>query len=123
MEYADRILKCVECGAEFVFSSGEQSFFHEKQFTNDPKRCKICRAHHGAQRPRSQTETHVHCSECGVETTVPFKPTQGRPVLCRTCFQKRLGATVTSPSAAAEHYDHLVESSLKSVIPFPQARK
>jgi CxxC-x17-CxxC domain-containing protein len=23
-----------------------------------------------------------------VETTVPFKPTQGRPVLCRQCFQQ-----------------------------------
>ncbi|MGA8669045.1 MAG: CxxC-x17-CxxC domain-containing protein [Terracidiphilus sp.] len=31
-------------------------------------------------------ETHVICSECGNQTAVPFKPTQGRPVLCRTCF-------------------------------------
>jgi CxxC-x17-CxxC domain-containing protein len=23
-----------------------------------------------------------------LETTVPFKPIQGRPVLCRACFQK-----------------------------------
>jgi CxxC-x17-CxxC domain-containing protein len=23
-----------------------------------------------------------------LETTLPFKPTQGRPVLCRACFQK-----------------------------------
>jgi CxxC-x17-CxxC domain-containing protein len=29
----------------------------------------------------------VVCTTCGVETTVPFKPTQGRPVLCRSCFQ------------------------------------
>jgi CxxC-x17-CxxC domain-containing protein len=28
------------------------------------------------------------CATCGVDTTVPFKPTQGRPVLCRGCFQK-----------------------------------
>jgi CxxC-x17-CxxC domain-containing protein len=27
------------------------------------------------------------CSSCGVQTTVPFEPTGGRPVLCRTCFQ------------------------------------
>lgn len=122
MEYADRILKCVECGAEFVFSSGEQSFFHEKQFTNDPKRCKICRTHHGAHRPRSQTETHVHCSECGVETTVPFKPTQGRPVLCRTCFQKRRGAIEISNDTDTEQTGRTADS-LKPVIPFPQARK
>jgi hypothetical protein len=24
-----------------------------------------------------------------METTVPFKPTQGRPVLCRSCFQRQ----------------------------------
>jgi CxxC-x17-CxxC domain-containing protein len=29
------------------------------------------------------------CSQCGKETTVPFRPTQGRPVLCRDCFQQR----------------------------------
>ena len=29
------------------------------------------------------------CSQCGRETTVPFKPTQGRPVYCRECFLSR----------------------------------
>ncbi|HLD42565.1 MAG TPA: CxxC-x17-CxxC domain-containing protein [Candidatus Nanoarchaeia archaeon] len=29
------------------------------------------------------------CSECGNECEVPFKPTQGKPVYCRTCFAKR----------------------------------
>jgi len=29
------------------------------------------------------------CSACGKETTVPFKPTQGRPVFCKECFQSR----------------------------------
>jgi CxxC-x17-CxxC domain-containing protein len=35
-----------------------------------------------------RSETRTTCSACGTETTVPFKPTQGRPVLCRACFQK-----------------------------------
>ena len=26
------------------------------------------------------------CSNCGKDTTVPFQPTSGRPVLCRDCF-------------------------------------
>ena len=26
------------------------------------------------------------CSDCGVETQVPFKPTEGRPVYCRDCL-------------------------------------
>jgi len=28
------------------------------------------------------------CSDCGKETEVPFKPTEGRPVYCRECYQK-----------------------------------
>ena len=28
------------------------------------------------------------CADCGKNTTVPFKPTQGKPVLCRDCFRK-----------------------------------
>jgi hypothetical protein len=36
-----------------------------------------------------------------VETTVPFKPTQGRPVLCRQCFQRKriVPAVVQQPPA------------------------
>ncbi|MEM3556034.1 MAG: CxxC-x17-CxxC domain-containing protein [Candidatus Micrarchaeia archaeon] len=28
------------------------------------------------------------CSDCGAECEVPFKPTEGRPVYCRDCWQK-----------------------------------
>jgi len=36
-----------------------------------------------------QREVHtVTCNECKKETTVPFKPTEGRPVYCRDCYQK-----------------------------------
>lgn len=27
------------------------------------------------------------CAACGCETTVPFRPVEGRPVYCRDCFQ------------------------------------
>jgi len=40
MEYHDKVLKCAECGAEFVFTAGEQMFFADKGFKNEPKRCK-----------------------------------------------------------------------------------
>ncbi len=30
----------------------------------------------------------VTCSDCGQETQVPFKPTEGRPVYCRDCYKK-----------------------------------
>ncbi len=36
--------------------------------------------------PREMTK--VICSDCGKEAEVPFKPTEGRPVYCRECFQK-----------------------------------
>ncbi len=28
------------------------------------------------------------CSDCGIETEVPFEPTEGRPVYCRECLPK-----------------------------------
>jgi CxxC-x17-CxxC domain-containing protein len=89
MDYVDRILKCVDCGNDFVFTAGEQLFFHDKQFKNDPKRCKNCKSKRTSGTSGSRPETRTVCSQCGTETTVPFKPTQGRPVLCRQCFQQK----------------------------------
>ena len=95
MEYRDRVLKCADCGAEFVFTAGEQAFFADKGFKNDPKRCKPCKSKRGQNAggggggSYQRAETRTTCSQCGKETTVPFKPTQGRPVYCRECFQQR----------------------------------
>ena len=106
MNFIDRVLKCSDCGSDFIFTAGEQLFFSDRQFKNDPKRCKLCKAKRAglgrspdgvvtAALPLSRTETRTKCSACGVETTVPFKPTQGRPVFCRSCFQlKRVPAAV-----------------------------
>lgn len=100
MEFVDKVLKCVDCGNDFVFTAGEQLFFHDKQFKNDPKRCKQCKSKRSRSNGGVRSETRTTCSECGTETTVPFKPTQGRPVLCRQCFQgKRTGATATAAPA------------------------
>jgi Probable zinc-ribbon domain len=38
MEYHDKVLKCADCGAEFVFTAGEQTFYADKGFKNEPKR-------------------------------------------------------------------------------------
>jgi len=97
MEFQDKMLKCMDCGADFVFTSGEQLFFHDKQFKNQPKRCKTCKTKRvailGVMPARNhgflRSETAAVCSQCGKQTTVPFKPTQGRPVLCRDCFLQR----------------------------------
>jgi CxxC-x17-CxxC domain-containing protein len=97
-DFADRTLICVECGDPFVFSAGEQQFFADRQFRNEPKRCKICKAkratamHTGTFMKR---ETLATCEQCNRQTTIPFRPTQGRPVYCRDCFQnKRMAAAV-----------------------------
>jgi CxxC-x17-CxxC domain-containing protein len=104
MEYHDRVLKCSECSAEFVFTAGEQMFFADKGFKNEPKRCKACKANRSAGTTAGsgsvqRVETKTVCSQCGKETTVPFKPTQGRPVYCRECFQQRRSAGPQSIAA------------------------
>ena len=37
--YEDKTLVCKDCGAEFVFTAGEQEFYAEKGFQNEPTRC------------------------------------------------------------------------------------
>ena len=93
MEYHDKVLKCSDCNQEFIFTAGEQMFFADKGFKNEPKRCKGCKAKRaqgmGQAVAPQRSETKTTCSQCGKETTVPFRPTQGRPVYCRECFQAR----------------------------------
>ena len=84
MEFQDKALRCVDCGSEFIWTAGEQLFFADKQFKNEPKRCKTCKA-----KRANRVETQTTCSACGKDTTVPFRPTQGRPVFCKECFQQR----------------------------------
>lgn len=43
MEYKDKVLTCKDCGKEFTFTAGEQAFYAEKGFTNEPQRCSDCR--------------------------------------------------------------------------------
>ncbi|MBC8161239.1 MAG: zinc-ribbon domain containing protein [Roseiflexaceae bacterium] len=43
MSYADKTLACRDCGTEFVFTAGEQEFYAQKGFTNEPTRCPSCR--------------------------------------------------------------------------------
>ncbi len=109
MAYEDKSIECVDCGETFIHSADDQARYAERGFTNEPKRCRPCRDKRKAQSgggggggrgsggygggggggrpPRESYE--VTCAECGATTTVPFKPTQGRPVYCRDCFQSK----------------------------------
>ncbi len=40
---SDKNITCKDCGKEFMFTVGEQEFFKEKGFENDPVRCPDCR--------------------------------------------------------------------------------
>ena len=97
MSFEDKMLQCVSCGQDFVFTANEQEFFASKGFTNDPKRCPSCRearkqsqgGGYGGQRTRQMYP--AVCASCGQETEVPFEPREGRPVYCSACYSKSKG--------------------------------
>ena len=72
--FEDKTLVCKECGKEFVFTAGEQEFYAEKGFQNEPQRCKACRdKRKNAGREPKEMFTTV-CANCGKEAKVPFQP-------------------------------------------------
>jgi CxxC-x17-CxxC domain-containing protein len=101
-EFQDRAIHCVDCGQDFIWTAGEQLFFQDKGLKNEPKRCKPCKqaknerlaaiAAAQAAGVRQRIEVSVNCAQCGQQTTVPFYPSQGRPVFCRSCFLASRGA-------------------------------
>ena len=96
VEFEDTEIVCIDCGNSFVWSGGEQLFYHDKGLQNPPKRCKSCKqaknerlsaiANAHAAGVKQRIEVAVHCANCSGYTTVPFYPSQGRPVYCRSCF-------------------------------------
>ena len=93
--FQDRTLVCRDCGAEFVFTAGEQQFYAEKGFQNEPVRCKECRdakkASRGDRRGGEREMFDAVCAECGCETKIPFEPKNDRPIYCSACFQSKRG--------------------------------
>jgi len=99
---SDKQLSCKDCGASFVFTESEQAFYQEKGYHNDPTRCPDCRAakkaargndrggdRGGYQRSEQREMYPAVCAACGKATTVPFKPSNDKPIFCRDCFQPR----------------------------------
>jgi CxxC-x17-CxxC domain-containing protein len=100
--FVDKTLICSDCGAEFVFTAGEQEFHASKGFTNEPRRCPTCRSArkqtdgrggggggggYGGGAPRQMFT--VTCGSCGKPASVPFEPRGDRPVYCNDCFQNQ----------------------------------
>jgi len=98
-EFQDTPIHCIDCGEDFIWTAGEQAFFRDKGLTNPPKRCKNCKqaknerlaAITAAQEAgiKQRIEVAVHCAKCNSYTTVPFYPSQGRPVFCRSCYLEK----------------------------------
>jgi CxxC-x17-CxxC domain-containing protein len=117
MSFADKTLTCRDCGTAFTFTSGEQEFYAQKGFGNEPTRCSSCRQTRKQSRNndsygggyssrdsygggyssrdsygggREQREMHTTtCSSCGRDAQVPFVPRGDKPVYCSDCFQSQ----------------------------------
>ncbi len=87
--YQDKTLVCKDCGKEFVFTAGEQEFYAEKGFQNEPQRCKDCRAAKKASMRENREMYTAVCAACGKEAKVPFVPKNDKPVYCSECFANR----------------------------------
>lgn len=94
LAYEDKTLVCRDCGQEFVFTAGEQQFYVDHGFQNEPSRCTECRRNRRASQGAgggTRTMHEVVCSSCGQTCTVPFVPSGDRPVYCSDCFAAQRG--------------------------------
>lgn len=117
MSYANKTLTCRDCGTQFVFTAGEQEFYAQKGFTNEPTRCPSCRQSRKASAPQggggygaresfgggfgerrggngrgSSGERVLHtvqCASCGKDAQVPFLPRGDKPVYCDDCYRQK----------------------------------
>ena len=101
MDFQDLNLTCKDCGQPFVFTAGEQKFYQEKGFANQPTRCPNCRqakkaTFNGGGGGRSAGPRQmfdVTCAKCQKATQVPFQPRGDKPVYCSDCFKEMRGTT------------------------------
>jgi CxxC-x17-CxxC domain-containing protein len=107
--FTDKTLTCRDCGNPFTFTEGEQEFFAQKGFTNEPSRCPECRSARKSQRGGTAYDSDrgysgggdysrgpremfsAICSECGQTAQVPFQPRTDKPVYCSSCFETKRG--------------------------------
>jgi len=90
-EFQDKALVCKDCAKEFIFTAGEQEFFVTKKF-HTPTRCKECRMKRKNTNTSSSINPHrqlyeITCAKCGKKDKVPFKPIEGRPLYCKSCYE------------------------------------
>ncbi len=90
MLLVDQWLICADCGREFLWDAGEQSWYLSKKLGNAPRHCKACRERRRDERlhqPRQYSK--VNCDNCGSPVYVPFVPRGIKPVYCRPCLDSQ----------------------------------
>ena len=87
--FEDKTLVCKDCGAEFVFTAGEQEFYREKGFSSEPQRCIGCRKRrkNNTNGQGSVVLYEIVCSKCGEIEKIPFEPKHDRPLFCSVCYR------------------------------------
>lgn len=91
--HTDKVLKCRDCGADFLFTAGERAFYAEQGFMTEPVRCRPCRAKRKRfdRSKRNITLYEIVCAKCGEVVTVPIMPSPERPAYCGDCYRKIIG--------------------------------
>ncbi len=59
MVFDDKTIQCADCKTSFTFSAGEQEFYQNKGFTNEPRRCPECRRANKARRSDSGNNSYA----------------------------------------------------------------
>ena len=87
--FEDKVLICRDCGREFTFTAGEQEFYAEKGYQNEPVRCRECRNNRKNASSNENREMYdAVCAECDAPTKVPFLPRNDKPIYCSACYAK-----------------------------------
>jgi len=115
------MLICRDCGKEFSFTASQQADHVQRGFTNQPTRCQDCWFNRRASRTAAKTITRniAHgdqrqiypavCAICGIDTTLPFKPSHDRPGYCLNCFRSRFQRTQSADT------DKVIPETKKSI--------
>ena len=83
--YEDKTLVCKECGQEFVFTAGEQEFYAERGFQNEPQRCKACRDARKAASVVPVSTSLLPALPAAARPGCPSSPSPTAPVYCSDC--------------------------------------
>jgi CxxC-x17-CxxC domain-containing protein len=65
VSFTDKTLTCRDCGSQFTFTAGEQEFYAQKGFDNEPTRCQTCRRARKAQRNEASGGDSAYASSSG----------------------------------------------------------